>query len=83
MINKGVTIPLKLIPLVANASAPRNIEARVALAYDSCKSAPMPATSPTLSPTRSAITAAFRGSSSGMPFSTLPTKSAPTSALFV
>ena len=36
----------------------------------------MPATSPTLSPTLSAITAGLRGSSSGMPASTLPTRSA-------
>jgi hypothetical protein len=43
----------------------------------------MPATSPTLSPTLSAITAALRGSSSGMCFSTLPTRSAPTSAALV
>ncbi len=40
----------------------------------------MPATSPTLSPTLSAITAGLRGSSSGIPASTLPTRSAPTSA---
>ena len=51
--------------------------------YDSNKSAPIPATSPTLSPTLSAITAGFLGSSSGIPASTLPTKSAPTSAAFV
>ena len=37
----------------------------------------------TLSPTLSAITAGFLGSSSGMPASTLPTKSAPTSAPLV
>ena len=43
----------------------------------------MPAQSPTLSPTLSAIVAALRGSSSGMPASTLPTRSAPTSAAFV
>ena len=41
------------------------------------------ATSPTLSPTLSAITAGLRGSSSGMPTSTLPTRSAPTSAALV
>ena len=46
-------------------------------------SAAIPAQSPTLSPTRSATTAAFLGSSSGMPFSTFPTRSAPTSAAFV
>ena len=43
----------------------------------------MPATSPTLSPTLSAITAGLRGSSSGIPASTLPTRSAPTSAALV
>ena len=43
----------------------------------------MPAQSPTLSPTLSAITAGFLGSSSGMSFSTLPTRSAPTSAPLV
>ncbi len=43
----------------------------------------MPATSPTLSPTLSAIMAGLRGSSSGMPASVLPTRSAPTSALLV
>src|SRR4051795_5331202 len=43
----------------------------------------MPAQSPTLSPTLSAMVAAFRGSSSGMPCSTLPTRSAPTSAALV
>ena len=46
-------------------------------------SEPMPATSPTLSPTLSAMTPGLRGSSSGMPASTLPTRSAPTSALLV
>ena len=51
--------------------------------YDSKISEPIPATSPTLSPTLSAITPGLRGSSSGIPASTLPTKSAPTSALFV
>ena len=51
--------------------------------YDSNKSEPIPATSPTLSPTLSAITAGLRGSSSGIPASTLPTRSAPTSAALV
>jgi K(+)-stimulated pyrophosphate-energized sodium pump len=45
--------------------------------------AAMPAQSPTLSPTLSAMVAALRGSSSGMPCSTLPTRSAPTSAALV
>ena len=43
----------------------------------------MPAQSPTLSPTLSAITAALRGSSSGIPASIFPTRSAPTSAALV
>ena len=43
----------------------------------------MPATSPTLSPTLSAIVAGFRGSSSGIECSTFPTRSAPTSAALV
>ena len=43
----------------------------------------MPAQSPTLSPTLSAMTAGFLGSSSGIPASTFPTRSAPTSAAFV
>src|SRR5215204_5656306 len=43
----------------------------------------MPAASPTLSPTLSAIVAGFLGSSSGMPASTFPTRSAPKSAAFV
>ena len=43
----------------------------------------MPAQSPTLSPTLSAMVAALRGSSSGIPASTLPTRSAPTSAALV
>ena len=52
-------------------------------AYVSKRSAAMPAQSPTLSPTLSAITAGLRGSSSGMPASIFPTRSAPTSAAFV
>src|SRR3989304_2258348 len=43
----------------------------------------MPAQSPTLSPTLSAIVAGLRGASSGIPFSILPTRSAPTSAALV
>ena len=43
----------------------------------------MPAQSPTLSPTLSAIVAGLRGSSSGIPCSILPTRSAPTSAALV
>ena len=59
------------------------IEAIIAPQYDSKISEPIPATSPTLSPTLSAITPGFLGSSSGMPASIFPTKSAPTSALLV
>ena len=57
--------------------------AQVDSANEPNRSAPMPAMSPTLSPTLSAITAGLRGSSSGMPASTLPTRSAPTSAALV
>ena len=57
--------------------------ATVVTAYVSKRSAAIPAQSPTLSPTLSAMTAGLRGSSSGMPASTLPTRSAPTSAPLV
>ena len=65
----------------------KNIEAKTIVAttvtaYVSNKSA-IPAQSPTLSPTLSAIVAGFLGSSSGIPASTFPTKSPPTSAPFV
>ncbi|GBE23554.1 hypothetical protein BMS3Bbin01_02939 [bacterium BMS3Bbin01] len=43
----------------------------------------MPAVSPTLSPTLSAITAGLRASSSGIPASSFPTRSAAISAAFV
>ena len=69
-----------------NAAAPTAVSAIVAIiepTYDSNKSAPIPATSPTLSPTLSATVAGLRGSSSGIPCSIFPTKSAPTSAAFV
>ena len=55
----------------------------IAATFESNRSAPMPATSPTLSPTLSAMTAGLRGSSSGMPSSTLPVRSAEISAVFV
>merc|ERR1740117_2697714 len=51
--------------------------AHVASAREPNKSEPMPATSPTLSPTLSAMVAGLRGSSSSNPWTTLPTKSAP------
>ena len=62
---------------------PSTMAATAVTAYVSNKSAAIPAQSPTLSPTLSAMTAGLRGSSSGIPFSTLPTKSAPTSAALV
>ena len=57
--------------------------AQVLSAKDPNKSEPIPATSPTLSPTLSAIVAGFLGESSSSPSSTFPTRSAPTSAAFV
>ena len=67
----------------ATINEPSTMVAINVTAYVSNKSAAIPAQSPTLSPTLSAITAGLRGSSSGMPASTLPTKSAPTSAPLV
>ena len=64
-------------------SAAISNDAKIVTMYDSYTSEPMPAASPTLSPTLSAIVAGFRGSSSGMFASTFPTKSAPMSAAFV
>ena len=61
----------------------KTMVATIVTAYVSNKSAAIPAQSPTLSPTLSAITAGFLGSSSGIPASTLPTRSAPTSAPLV
>ena len=57
--------------------------AKIVATYEPNKSAPIPATSPTLSPTLSAMVAGFLTSSSGIPASTFPTKSAPTSAALV
>ena len=68
---------------VVSNSIPSSITATAVTAYVSKRSAAMPAQSPTLSPTLSAITAGLRGSSSGMPASIFPTRSAPTSAAFV
>ncbi len=74
----------RCVPVVAAAPVtPRSITATAVTAYVSKRSAAMPAQSPTLSPTLSAITAGLRGSSSGIPASILPTRSAPTSAAFV
>ena len=63
--------------------APITIAAIMDPQYDSNISAPSPAVSPTQSPTLSAITPGLRGSSSGIPASTLPTRSEPTSAVLV
>ena len=68
---------------VAKSATARIMAPMFSAAVDSKRSAPRPAQSPTLSPTRSAITAGLLGSSSGMPASTLPTRSAPTSAALV
>ena len=73
----------KTRPLSPKACEPRISAATSVTAYDSKRSAAMPAQSPTLSPTLSAMVAALRGSSSGMFCSTLPTRSAPTSAALV
>src|SRR5215208_80051 len=67
----------------AKVRTPSSMTATAVTAYVSNRSAAMPAQSPTLSPTLSAMTAGLRGSSSGMPASTLPTRSAPTSAPLV
>jgi hypothetical protein len=75
-------IPPKSSPR-ATTSRPSTIVARIVATYEPKRSAPIPATSPTLSPTLSAMVAGLRGSSSGMPASTLPTRSAPTSAALV
>ena len=62
---------------------PMTRAAQVASAKLPKRSLPIPATSPTLSPTLSAMVAGLRGSSSGMPWTTFPTRSAPTSAALV
>ena len=77
------TISGKTRPSSPKAARPRMSAATSMTAYDSKRSAAMPAQSPTLSPTLSAMVAALRGSSSGMFCSTLPTRSAPTSAALV
>ncbi len=73
----------KTRPSTPHAARPRINAATSVTAYDSNRSAAIPAQSPTLSPTLSAMVAALRGSSSGMFCSTLPTRSAPTSAALV
>ncbi|CAB4950003.1 unannotated protein [freshwater metagenome] len=85
----AVTIPIagtirgKINPASPKPALPRIKAATSVTAYDSNRSAAIPAQSPTLSPTLSAIVAGLRGSSSGIPCSTFPTRSAPTSAAFV
>ena len=84
----GRNISSLLLPPSMSKAMAESVEAIAIVAiidpqYDSKISEPIPAISPTLSPTLSAITAGFRGSSSGIPASSFPTRSAPTSALFV
>src|SRR6056297_1441904 len=81
--NNAPALSTMLISITALEETPRVMAAIIDPTYDSKRSAPIPATSPTLSPTLSAITAGFLGSSSGIPASTFPTRSAPTSAAFV
>lgn len=57
--------------------------AQVDSANEPNRSAPIPATSPTLSPTLSAIVAGLNGLSSGRCCSPFPARSAPTSAALV
>ena len=57
--------------------------AQVDSAREPKRSAPIPAMSPTLSPTLSAMVPGFFGESSGSEASTLPARSAPTSAALV
>eukprot|EP00755_Sulcionema_specki_P002702 Sspe_Gene.3436::Locus_1139_Transcript_1_2_Confidence_0.500_Length_2201::g.3436::m.3436 len=70
-------------PSAGDAYAPSTSAAHVASPNDPNRSLPIPAMSPTLSPMQSAITPGFSGESSGSPFTTFPTRSAPTSAAFV
>jgi len=63
--------------------APITKAAQVDSARDPNKSDPIPAISPTLSPTLSAITPGLDGSSSGKPWTTFPARSEPTSAALV
>ncbi len=79
----GSDTSLNFMEEEASTATPRIMQPTIDPTYDSKRSAPIPATSPTLSPTLSAITAGFLGSSSGIPASTFPTRSAPTSAAFV
>ena len=82
-INRGRITKLKSNLPKTRILAPNTIDPTMDPTYDSNKSAPIPATSPTLSPTLSAMVAGFNGWSSGIPASTFPTRSAPTSAAFV
>ena len=70
-------------PALPAIEPPSTMAAMISAEMDSKWSAPLLAQSPTLSPTRSATTAGLRGSSSSRWASTLPTRSAPTSAALV
>ena len=82
-VTMGSATALATLAAMVAEVAPMAMVATIEPTYDSKMSAPIPATSPTLSPTLSAMVAGLRGSSSGMPASTLPTRSAPTSAALV
>jgi hypothetical protein len=79
----GKSIAPQPAAIISGDEAATTSAAQVDSAYEPKRSEPMPATSPTLSPTLSAIVAGLRGSSSGMPETTLPARSAPTSAALV
>ena len=73
---KGKNINESFVKLLNPASwasvTPIIIADKISAVIDSNKSAHCPAQSPTLSPTKSAITAGFLWSSSGIPASILP-----------
>jgi len=78
-----LSIETEVSPTAINEAPETTNEADVDSAKEPNKSDPIPATSPTLSPTLSATVAGFFGESSSRDYSTLPTKSAPTSAALV
>jgi len=70
--------------LASTNEAPETTNAaQVDSAKEPNKSDPIPATSPTLSPTLSAMVAGLYGESSSRDYSTFPQRSAPTSAALV
>lgn len=81
--NGNIKLLRSTIPSTFNEAPETTKAAHVDSANEPNKSEPIPATSPTLSPTLSAIVAGFFGESSAKFYSTFPTKSAPTSAALV